>query len=355
MNSVQQFGRVQQNPEVECAHGSLIHLLVELKRVDQLIQAQVDKLRHAQTEKDEYRGLFISEQEVDALLANSDQEWPGAALERGSASEIDQMPQRCGCRFFELGRLFGLNQFDLDAVLVCLAPELDRRYERLYGYLQDDITKRRPSVDLILNLLCPSFETKLANRHRLLAAAPLLSERLIQVFDDPSQPQPTLLGQFVRVDERIVSYLLGSDDIDPRLRGYSHGIAQRVSFEELGAPDGYRKSLINVTHFGDRSVVLYLQSASGADRRMTAAAVCHELRLPLFAIEGKRLLGISETDFRQIAGLAFREAVLQKSAFYWADFDAFLGDEKSTLLNSLMSELEKRKGLTFLAGENAWD
>jgi hypothetical protein len=56
-------------------------------------------------------------------------------------------------RLEELARLFHLTPFDVDTLLICLALELDLRYERLYAYLQDDVTKKLPSVDLVLNLL----------------------------------------------------------------------------------------------------------------------------------------------------------------------------------------------------------
>jgi|RhiMetdeSRZDD1v2_1073273.scaffolds.fasta_scaffold1065608_2 winged helix domain-containing protein len=32
--------------------------------------------------------------------------------------------------------------------------ELRRKYDTLYAYLQDDITRKRPSVDLVLDILC---------------------------------------------------------------------------------------------------------------------------------------------------------------------------------------------------------
>ena len=35
---------------------------------------------------------------------------------------------------------------------VALAPDLDRRFERLYGYLNDDVTRRRATIGLSLEL-----------------------------------------------------------------------------------------------------------------------------------------------------------------------------------------------------------
>ena len=36
----------------------------------------------------------------------------------------------------------------------------DLRYERIYAYLQDDVTRRRPTVELVLNVLCESSAEK---------------------------------------------------------------------------------------------------------------------------------------------------------------------------------------------------
>ena len=53
---------------------------------------------------------------------------------------------------------------------ICLGPELDRRYDKLYAYLQDDITRKRPSADLVLDLLCDE-------RTERWAARPLLTRQ----------------------------------------------------------------------------------------------------------------------------------------------------------------------------------
>ena len=50
------------------------------------------------------------------------------------------------------GDHFGLDACDLDVILIALTRELDLRYKRLYAYLHDDVTRRRPSVDLALTL-----------------------------------------------------------------------------------------------------------------------------------------------------------------------------------------------------------
>ncbi|MFL6199165.1 MAG: hypothetical protein ACJ76J_08315, partial [Thermoanaerobaculia bacterium] len=49
--------------------SSLEHVLAELERIDLLIHAQVERARAAVPDQGELQGLYISEQELDALLA----------------------------------------------------------------------------------------------------------------------------------------------------------------------------------------------------------------------------------------------------------------------------------------------
>ncbi len=101
-------------------------------------------------------------------------------------------------------------------LLVVLAPEINRKYDRLYAYLQDDVTRRRPSVDLTLKLLCRGFEETLAGRAFFRETAPLIREQLL-VFADETDGSVPLLGRFLKMDDRIVDYLLHDKALDPRL------------------------------------------------------------------------------------------------------------------------------------------
>src|SRR5690349_13161655 len=69
---------------------SSAHLLAELERIDLLIRSRVAHLRRVQTEDEHFRGLYISEQEVDALLARplGAPQWL-KAVEEGRLGDID--------------------------------------------------------------------------------------------------------------------------------------------------------------------------------------------------------------------------------------------------------------------------
>jgi hypothetical protein len=91
---------------------------------------------------------------------------------------------------------------ELLAVLLCLAPELDADYQLIYGVLNDDMSRRTPTLGLICSLLGDSLKVRSA----LAASAGLTRWRLIESAgavlphgDDP-----------VRLDAGVVCWLLGS-------------------------------------------------------------------------------------------------------------------------------------------------
>lgn len=107
-----------------------------------------------------------------------------------------------------LARAFGLSSFESDVVLLALAPELDLRFERIYAYIQDDVSRRRPSVDLALRLLCMTPAERLERQSAFEHDAPLIAHHLILLFEE-GQRRPPLLARFLKLDDRIVAELRG--------------------------------------------------------------------------------------------------------------------------------------------------
>ncbi len=350
------------------------HLLAELARLDLLIQAEVQRARQLHGGADEFQGLYIPEQEVDALLARPAglPAWASAPLASSRAdvrralnrmaAEIrqrstDSARRGIVLRLDELSRLFGLTPFDRDALLLCLAPELDLRYERLYAYLQDDVTRKRPSVDLILNLLSATFAEKLAALGRFAAPAPLIAHRLVELFDDPAQPRPPLLARYLKADDRIVRYLLDADEPDARLLPYAQRIIPAARLEDLSLPPEIAHRLAALVRDPARSGhrVLYFQGPYGVGKQTLAEALCREIGLKLLVMDGPRVLDEAAKSFETLVELALREASLQGAALYWEALDALLAEDQRRNLARFLAALEAHGGIIFLAGEATWE
>lgn len=357
--------------------NSTQHILAELERIDVLIRAQVVRARQIQKFDSEFQGLYIPETEVDALLEESVglPRWavdPPATISAGKlrdaldrfAAEIAQrkaasIRKGIHLRFDKLAQIFKLDPFEIDALLICLAPEFDLRYERLYAYLQDDVTKKKPSVDLVLNLLSSSLEAKIAARKYFAASAPLRAFRLVQLFDDPSHHNPPLLSKYLKVDDRVVNYLHGANDSDAALQSFTRITHPQVRLNELVLPVDMKNRLMRMlkdSGINAQKPIFYFQGPYGVGKRKTAEALCSERGLKVLTVKLDHLLSSEGgLNFDTLLPLIYREARLQPAAVYWSDFDALLADDKQPLLDRFLCELEAQETVIFLAGNITWE
>ncbi|MGW4896743.1 ATP-binding protein [Kitasatospora sp. NPDC004240] len=113
-----------------------------------------------------------------------------------------------------LAERFGLSLLDVGLLLVAVLPDADRRFEQLYGFLNDDVGRRRATAGLAFELLGLSSLDPRA-RARLAAGSPLVGGGLLLV-EEPERP---FLGRSLRVPDRITAHLLGDDSPDAALHG----------------------------------------------------------------------------------------------------------------------------------------
>ena len=348
-----------------CYATSIEHLLAELERIDLLLQDWAARLRREQPADDPFRGMAISDAEVDRLLARpaGRPHWAGRDAERPVIARATRMIEerraesvRRGVelRLDTLSRAFALTRFDTDVLLVALGPELDSRYERLYAYLQDDIGKRRPGVELILHLLTPGLEAAVAARQRFAAGAPLLRHRLVELLEDRAQQPATLLGRFVKTDERIAAYLLGSDEPDARVAAFVSGPEAEAVPEPSPLPDAELCRLVALAAGEDRPL-LYLQGPSGAGKRAVAFALAGRLGCALLLIDLEGLVEGGGEGFATTARLAAREARLRDAVPCWTGFDALASDARRSELRTFLALLADLPGPVLLTGELAWE
>jgi hypothetical protein len=319
-----------------------------LLRLDLRLRLRVDAFRDelAERARDPFRGLCVSDADVDKLLAGT----PAADVAR---SLLAEPPGAVAPRLARLASLFALDSFEQEAILISLAPELDLRYERLYAYLQDDVTRKRPTVDLILRLL-EHTDTELPHAREALGPGGRLARRgLLVAHEDPALP---LLSRAVRPDPRLVEYLVGSDELDARLLA----VARLV----LPSHDGHegRQTDNNLVRLLSRSAIragsgplVYLQGAFGADKLGSARAACSVAGQSLLVVDIASVLRTARPEF--ILGCAAREALLQGAVLAIDGVDQLLRDpsDGAPLLEILHTELTARQGVTLLLGEQRWE
>jgi hypothetical protein len=279
--------------------------------------------------------------------------------EKGTTATDTELPLR------SLADRFGLNQRHVDALLVALAPELDLKYETVYAYLQDDLTRKRPTVGLVLRVVGGTIGSETDERALFIPRSPLLDHRLLRL---PAQ-DGALLSQTVEVDRRIIAWLLGEDELDRGLGGVAEHVDPRTVRPPVAAPDTDettpsldRLPVTRVTRdrlrtvcehvAGNPATIVHLCGPYGSGRRAAVAALADALGRELVAIDAEQ---IPEENHDYIISLLIREAKLRDSSIHVRNLPppAHKHEEPHIIgLATLLNQLDEFEGPVFLSGED---
>jgi shikimate kinase len=332
-------------------------LMSALRRLDQRLRKTVEEARTAfgpGAAADPYRGLYVQPADAERLLARE----PLVSPFHASVPESDGPafgPHEEGSRLAVLGRAFNLAHFDLDIVVIALAPEVDLRYERLYAYLQDDVARTRPTVDLALNLLCASPAGHLVRRAHFAADAALVRQGILILGND-GRPATSLLGQTLRLDDVVVRLLLEQKGLDARVTRYCRLVRPKQSMPESSLLSEVRRSLADLiaqTRRSRQPLCLYFQGPRNAGKAAAAEILATEANAALLTFDIGRAL-VMEPDFAAVFRVALREAWWRGVVLYLEPWEAVTTPDRVTALQELAAALAEHNGVTILAGEAPW-
>ncbi|MEO6125017.1 MAG: ATP-binding protein [Ilumatobacteraceae bacterium] len=262
------------------------------------------------------RGLYLSHEQAVGLLAES------------APAPLEPSPPP-GPVLAALAARCGLDPADIDILVSALAPDVDPRYEKLYGFVHDDLTKRRATIGLVMQLC--GLSPRSADRARFDRGAPLVANGLL-VVDDPDRP---FLSRVLRVPDHVASVLLGSRDLEPILAGYvvePIGVttadvsrvarvltkAQPVHLTEGAGGAAVHVSASAACSVGRRAIVLDVASVAATDMDpvITAAIRHHALGGDLLIV--RPVEAIAEHAQRRLADLTrLRDGVVLVGAVPW--------------------------------------
>ena len=307
---------------------SIRNLDARLLRLVQLTSRQTQR----EPDGDPFRGLYIGEADVyrDLTAGEEREDWN------------PHEPMAVGEPFERLRAIYGLSSVELDILLIALAPEIGPRYERIYAYLQDDVRRRQPTVDLMLSLLCDSAEEQLIGRNRFRATQSLRRNGLIELKGDDLLPLPS---HEVSVTRRVASFLLGETGLGETLARYACLIARPVAAEPT------RAGLLRVAQSDSRlGMRAYFHGHDDEAMRRAATALAAELRAPmLIAAMGRAAqeMGFESGSAAGWLGELLQEAVLRQAVVYLENFDAIPSDAER---DAALIALGRFRGIALLSG-----
>ncbi|MGW0993287.1 ATP-binding protein [Streptomyces sp. NPDC002523] len=330
--------------DTDASDPSLRHLLDRAILVEQRVRRAVHARQLTDPAPDDaFRGLYLSDETIHRLLEHgrhltvtdpddTDATFLTEAESRAEAAAAAGHPTRLRT----LARDFGLSALDTEILLIALVPDLDDRFEQFYGYLNDDVTRRRPTTGLALGL-CGLSAADAGARSRLSPQAPLRSGGLLLVED---QDRP-FLARALRVPDRVTAHLLGDDTPDPRI------VDLLVPWQDVpgvGDPSGLARALASGVPLA------YLrEEQGGAGTTLASSALTHA---------GHGVLGVDldrlahDPNPAEAIRVLAREARLTASGLVCAPLDALTREPDKTETIRLVTDVPVP---AVLIGRMPWD
>ena len=379
------LGTAMDRPSNPRQNANEPYLDLAMRRVRLLLHRRILWLRKAwkQDPLQSYRGLVISEEQADALLA--DRGWSaearfyrqdpeavaiGRLLGDVEAELQRQQTSATGDRALPapetIGRLFGLTPFERDVLLLCVALELDPAFERLFAYVQDDVTRKYATPHLAVALLAgPSAESgdrvssrdvvDRGRREALRAAhasfqpdAPLRRFCLVNVDAAPT-PTGGLLCP-LQLDSRVVDYLRGVNRVDERVAD----VIQPVATAPLApSHDEIVDDVVRVLarSAGGPRPPVNLVGARGAGKHVVAGAIADRLGLGCYVFDPSKV-SAQAGERPSVRRLLEREVMLLQAALY---IDGTGHDRRDAVTTAVVTGLVEGLAPFFMLGsEEPW-
>ena len=345
------------------------HLRDELVLLNSYLLREVNERNSnsQQSHLDQLQGLVLSEQEILAILtddsARSALVQDEQNLEEGPEGE-EEIPQqdaevalRETSQLNQLRAFFGLRRIEEQCLVLCLAPEIDPRYSKVFAFLQDDITKKQPSVDLALRLFCGDLRGRLAARAIFSPNSSLLRKRLLYL-SEPADRHSAFSQLTLKLDDRIAAFLLLTPQVDESLTDWVELILPAGRPAPAAVPDEIRDRTLrlveNCFEGGETPLrpLIHLYGRRGSGRRSLAEAAIERIGLPLLVADVRRMP--PETNGAEALWRLGREALLIPAAVLVEGFDELLSEGRRRELAALLAAVSDFSPLTFLSGTQPW-
>lgn len=321
------------------------HLLAGLAVADVRLQRAITAARAGGFgELTDLRGLFVSDEHVDRLLRQSpgsplwqsangrsphtpDDDWQAALKEARHRWQTITQNGRLAAVPLPLDlliRRFHLSPLQTEALLLTLLPEFDLRYEPLLAYLQDDMTRKRPSVNLLLDLLAKSPTEKLALRDLFAANGRLRHTKLITCAPPAGQPDAPLLAHAVQPAASVVEFLLGQTTLDPALGAAA---ALQNGLNVAPPPHLDATTVARLQQANESAPVFLFYGPYGSGKRETAAFLAAVHNRPLLTLSLPDLLAAG-LNLAEGVALALRDGRLHAAVLHFTGWDAILHDDQ---------------------------
>jgi hypothetical protein len=153
-----------------------LHLALRLRMLNRVLDAALERQARqaARLSRPELTQVCITAEQARMVIGDADAMLgEQVRVQRFAANEGDAAEEKAlradaasSATVLPLDAL-ALTAFEQQALLVCASVEIDSGYERIYGYLMDDMNRRSPCVELLCTLHGGELAQRMANQRML--------------------------------------------------------------------------------------------------------------------------------------------------------------------------------------------
>lgn len=246
-----------------------------------------------------------------------------------------------------LQQTYQLDDIEIKIMAIALAVELDRNYEKLYAYLQDDVRAKRPTVDLALNLICANITEKLTHRRYFQPDSTLSRDRLLRLVSPVDHS--SLLTQELHLDPQIIQYLLEIPGLDAQFKDYALMIEPQTQFTALKSPPGLLQ-LIQDHWKATKPLKLYFQGGDSLEKQTLVQSLANQIKAPLLIVDLPKMMA-AKVNQETALFLLLRQAQLQQTWLFLANIDPLFQNTENIAFQGLCRALGDYPSLVILSGE----
>jgi hypothetical protein len=339
------------------------YLSVALQRLDLLLHREILRLRASyQLSLDEFRGLYISDEQVNQLVNCAvNYEGPSSATdeltEKAEMLRADSSGRDDASPWQRLVAEFALSSIEQDILLLAVAPEIDLRYETLFAYLNNDITRKWPTFGLALRVAAGITEQRTGVRRCLLPEAKLFGSGLLQPVNAAGDRRSWLATGFAAAPP-VSQYLANVASLDPRLAPFVELQNASIDWQRLSIAAHLKGALYNFSRrmvtAKSRWPVVVLAGAQGIGRAQAAEAVCREVGVASLLRVDLEVLRASGENPGELIRAQLLQQRLHGAGLCLAGFEALFDKEHKPLPDArrLVKLMTIAKGPMFILCES---
>ena len=276
------------------------YLEQELGWLNLLLQYETQRLRASyQLSLEEFRGLYISDDQVDAHLASM------ASQDDSNAKPHSLLVEAHGRRavireqrppnnpLARLAHVLNLTELEQDILVLAAAVEYDLKYLSIFAYLNNDVAQRWPTADLAVRLFSRDRDNSVQEIRSLLRPhATLFSQGVFQTVE-ATRARPSWRAMGFQLTPIVWDFLI--DAPPPTQLGSAVAVRCKVDrdwdtvFISKRTKAAITQCLPNEPGGHGAGPVFLLTGREGAGRQLAIEAICGGFSRPMMTIRADRL------------------------------------------------------------------